>query len=135
MLGRYTTRITAFAKDIAKGILIGIACGFCTAAYKGKRHAFKTAATLERTNVNARDALGDGDGCEAAATLERTRVNARDALGDGDACERRAVIERIRANDRDALADRDGFDGFFIASPSGGRIIRKRVSLMEPFFC
>ena len=62
---------------------------------------------IERTNANARDAIGNGDTRQRGAPKERRITNARDAIGNGDTRQRGAPAERRIANARDTIGDGD----------------------------
>ena len=53
---------------------------------------------IERTNPDARDALGDRNARQARATIERMPPNAGDTMGDHNARQARATIERMPPN-------------------------------------
>ena len=56
-------------------------------------NALEVATTFESIVLNARHALGDGDGGEAGAISESIASNARHALGNGDGREATAITE------------------------------------------
>ena len=65
---------------------------------------------VERIISNARDAVRDGDACQAAAVKERLFSNARDAVWDGDARQSCANRERAFSNACDAIVYYNLFD-------------------------
>ena len=64
--------------------------------------------TIERLRINARYAVGDGDGGQARAAKESIIANTRHAVGDGDGGQARTTIESIITNTRHAVGDGDG---------------------------